>query len=184
MYQLADNIIDRLVVAVKNIFGAYWERNVTTLTYRINWNKGIYCYMVQCLDYFAVEKIVAIYFNLAKEGKIPEYDRKNNPSKITFIENEVQKIYNQNINDVKTTLYNLYFATLDGTLTTSEFLKPKTYNKNIETIHKPDTAGNEESFTSEVLKMLRFLLWAIIIGAGAYGGYMIYNNFYKPMRRK
>jgi hypothetical protein len=175
---LNDSIIDRMWASLLNIFGAYLPKAISTLTYRINWNKGSYCYLISCLAYEDVKAIVTIYINLVKDGKIPEYDRKNNPDKISFIENEVQKIYGKNIVDVKTTLYELYYATLDGMLSTDEFLRPKTFQKNIDYKNNVDLQGNKggvEGFINSVYSTLKTLLWILILAGIGYAGYYVYN---------
>jgi hypothetical protein len=175
---LSDSIIDRMWASLLNIFGAYLPKAISTLTYRINWNKGSYCYVISCLAYEDVKAIVTIYINLVKDGKIPEYDRKNNPDKINFIENEVEKIYGKNIADVKTTLYELYYATLDGMLSTDEFLRPKTFEKNIDYKNNPDLQGNQggvEGFINSVYSTLKTLIWILILAGIGYAGYYVYN---------
>lgn len=179
---LNDTIIDRWWAALLNLFGAYIESAITTINYRSNWNKGMWCYLTACISYENTRDIVTIYINLVKNGKIPEYDRKNNPSKISFIEKEVQKIYGRNTNDVKVTLWELYYATLDGSLSTDEFLRPLTYKKTIAYKETPDLEGNNggvEGLVNNLFSILKIVIWLIIIASVGYGAYVLYNFYNK-----
>lgn len=179
---LNDTIIDRWWIALKNLFGFYIEKAISTINYRTNWNKGTWCWLTSCVPYENTRDIITIYIHLVKEGKIPEYDRKKNPSKISFIENQVQKIYGRNINDVKVTLWELYWATLDGSLSTDEFLRPKTYTTNIDYRETPDLQGNTggvEGFIFTIGSILKTIIWLIIIASVGYVAYVLYNLYNK-----
>ncbi len=185
---LNDTLVDRWFIALKNIFGFYIERALSVITYRVNWNKGLFCYITECVSYGNVRDIVTIYINLVKQGKIPEYDRVNNAKFINFIENEVFKIYGRNINDVKVVLWELYYATLDGSLSTDEFLRPLTYKKTANYKEKPELEGNStgvEGFINNLAKTLKIVIWIIIIASISYLGYTIYNSFntYKNIKQ-
>lgn len=180
---LQNSIIDRFIASAKNLLGFYWERSISILTYRVNWNKSFWCYVVECISYWDVEAIISIYINLVKTGKIPEYDVKYNYNSIPIIINEVYKIFGKNKDSVDRVLKSLYYATLDGTLPTSELLRPVTYAKNKDIISKPDGLESEKTgfsgFVSDLLSTIRILIIILLLAGAGIASYYIYSNFIK-----
>ena len=181
---LSDNFIDRIIVGVRNLLGYTWERNISKLNYRIQYNKGIWCRLTDCFPYELTERIVSVYIHLAKEFIIPEYDRTKR-NIIPTIENEVYNIVKGNINDVKVVLWEMYWATMDGTII-PEICFPLTYKNQVITMSKPELetakANDAKNFFSELTSpitttwsALSFILPAVVIGAGGIVLYRLYQ---------
>lgn len=187
-----NDIVQDFVNQAKAFLGVYWEKNINSLTFRINWNKGFYSLktifsltdwsLLPPVKYEQVEKIVACYINLVKGKVIPEYNRKSPSNKdISYIEDKVAEYYGQSKELVKVVLYELYWATKDNTLSTDEFLRPITYAQYCEYKEKPglegEKGGDTSNFFEDLVSAFKVLFWVLVISGTAFGAWWLYNNW-------
>lgn len=140
-----------------------WERDLNKVFNRTNWN--LKCYISPCIELTEVRSIIAIYGNLAGEKQIPEYQVENAGLK-KYVELKVNEIYGQDINTVETVLWNLYWATKDGTLSSNVLLQPVKYVQNKD---KRETPKNIPSAGDDLESLLTLIKWTILIVGIGYG---------------
>lgn len=181
------DFIDSSLKTVRSLLGDYWYSNISKLTYRINWNKNpsnplrlvpFARLFLMPVSEDTVERIVAVYMNLVLSQNMIEYDRKKNPTSIPKIESAVAQYYGQNPEMVKLVLYELYWATMDGTIDTDEFLRPRTYKEYCSIKEKPDTKGDmgQKGFLDQLIGTLETVGWVILGTVLIFGGWFLYNN--------
>jgi hypothetical protein len=159
------------------VTGDSYSQAISKIVERTNYNKGVKCFPVQtskkdCFDNAEVKTIVNTYGNLVTESGMPEYDRKNNPAAITYIEELVAKISGKPLMDVKIVLSSLYYGTQDGTIEFYGILKPRTYAMNSKYVAKSekDKSGIEKWWENlPSLTTITYLLGGIlVVGGGLY----------------
>ncbi len=157
-------------------FGSDYENAVQTITERLNWNIGVQCYPIiassGCYDQSEVGCIVNVYYNLAKTGAIPEYNRKDNPKGIAIIEKAVTQKSGKQEGRVKAVLYHLYFATMDNSIKTNSILFPIQAKQNQDVKARPkeitSTQTNLENATAGLGEIGTYLLIGGVVLAGLY----------------
>jgi hypothetical protein len=158
------------------ITGDSYSQAIGMIGERINYNKGVKCFPVQtvssCFDNAEIKVIINTYGNLVTETGMPEYDRKNNPAAINYIEELVAKISGKPLVDVKTVLASLYNGTNDGTIKFYGILKPRTYAMNSKYVAKAekDKGGLEKWFEKlpDASTISYLVIGAVLIGGGLY----------------
>ena len=103
------------------------------------------------MEIATIKSIVAIYTNLVATNKIPEYQVNNSGLK-KQTEFEVNKIYEQSIDEVETVLWNLFFATKDGSLSSNALLQPTKYVKNSDKRNVPNDITSAGSQIEDTLQ--------------------------------
>lgn len=129
-------------------FGDDYENAVQTVTERLNWNIGVQCYPIiagnGCYDQSEVGCVINTYYNLAKTGAIPEYDRKNNPSAIPLIEKTVTEKSSRPAGRVAAILFHLYYATMDNSIKSDAMLFPVKSKQNNAIRDIPDEVNSTQ----------------------------------------
>lgn len=165
--------------------GFDYSQVIDVVTKRINWNKGIMCIPIQtsseCYRTWEVELIINTYHNLVINNGLAQYDRKNNPGMITQIETLVQTNSGRPIERVKIILWELYWATLDGTIRDDGILFPL----KIEEVRKqrvtPEKYKSENGLDATInlvntsINWLNYALIGLVVGGVAFVGYKIYK---------
>lgn len=110
-------------------FGQTYENAVQTVMERLNWNIGPACYpaafeSLGCYLQSEVGCVINVYYNSVKSGAIPEYDRAKNQKAIAVIEKYVTENSGRASGRVAAILYQLYYATVDGSVKTDKILWP------------------------------------------------------------
>jgi len=162
--------------AFAQITGDSYSQAISKIVERANWNKGVKCVPIltsqDCFDNAEVKAIINTYGNLVTENGMAEYDRKNNPSAITGIENLVSEKSGKKLGDVKIVLWELYHGTLDGTIKFYGILKPRTYAENANYLEKDekDKSGLEKWWESlpSATTLSYIVIGALFVGGGLY----------------
>lgn len=158
------------------VTGDSYSQAISKIVERTNYNKGVKCFPVitskSCFDNAEVKTIINTYGNLVTETGMPEYDRKNNPAAITYIEELVAKISGKPLMDVKIVLASLYYGTEDGTIKFYGILKPRTFAMNSKYVAKSEKdKGALEKFWEKlpnVSTISYLVIGAVLVGGGLY----------------
>lgn len=179
---LNDYLFQGLLNWLIGLVGFDFEQGVTTIQNRANYNKGWKCYPVilapgSCLSTDDVKIIITTYINEVDKNIIPEYDRKNNPSKIETIEKHVAKISGKPIEKVKVVFWEAYYATLDGDVRSDMLLRPKTYKENYDKKNVlPDYINSLGNATKDLLGTAGSVLKYLLIAGAVVGGIYVFKN--------
>lgn len=156
--------------------GNDYNKALDAITKRANWNSGWGCRIApgsDCYDTAVVECVLNAYTNLAREGKIPEYEWHNQAMKET-IENTIAANTQVAIGKVKRVMAEVYWGTQDGDVP-GFVLKPVTADRTAGYGQRPDGSRYEESDVPNPMKIIGTVvkyLPHIVIGAGILvGGY-------------
>lgn len=155
------------------ITGDSYSQAISKIVERANWNKGAICVPIrikeECFDNAEVKTIINTYGNLVTQSGMPEYDRKDNPSQIVYIENLVSEKSGKKLGDVKIVLWELYYGTMDGTINSYAILKPRTYAENSQFLEKNEKDKSTLEKYVESLPSLSTITY-IILGITLFGG--------------
>lgn len=156
----------------KYLAGGDWERTVTEVHRRASQQLG--CSIGQwlngeCLSFDAVDQVLRCYTNLATDGKIPEYERPEDRTKINQILTAVTACSGASWERAHVCLYFLYDATLDGTIPTALVLRPKTSQKYEAQRQTPAAVS---SWDSGAGKLLTYAKWGLGLGVV---GFVLYE---------
>lgn len=158
------------------VTGDSYSQAISKIVERTNYNKGAKCFPVilskSCFDNAEVKTIINTYGNLVTETGMPEYDRKNNPNAITYIEELVTEVSGKPIMDVKIVLSSLYNGTQDGTINFYGILKPRTYAMYSKYIAKSESNKSTlEKYWDNIpnISTISYLVvGAVLLGGGLY----------------
>ena len=155
---------------------AEYENAVAIVHDRYNWNQGN---VWQLLNPFGsmpesasgdeVEKVMACYINLCKKRTIPEFQ----PWQAVGME-QVAKCSGVRQEKAYDILYQLYYATADGTIKSSEFIHPLTYSQFEQDRQGMTVAGKVEQGLKDTVSVLK---WVLILGALGYVGYIVWHHW-------
>lgn len=167
---------------IMTAFGSDYDRDIATLTSRLNANAGWGCAIIQgsaCYRTDEVEKVVSVYVNQVKKKTIPEYEREGKAvSAIPQIEQLVGELSGVNPKRVAAVLYELYYGIKDGSLKLDRLLWPETAEQNEEQRQSDEPSINTGSFSTVV----RYAV-PIAIGVGVVYGLSTFTNLASSIKQ-
>lgn len=150
-----------------------YYKAISTVYTRMNWNSDGALFLLPGFESYTIDDVQAVmnaYGNLAADGKIPEYEdpdpRGLNKGKKAFIWQMVTAASGRNEMFVRTVLYELYWATRDGSITRTEFLRPSSYKAGSQYREIPEVG---EGVFGRFAKYLPF----IVLGGGGLAAFLI-----------
>lgn len=159
------------------ITGQEFSRVVIGVQERVEYNyfNDWDCYIVKCLEYDTVQKILSCYKELGKRGAVPEYVPGSTTAQATIA--GVAKCSGESEQLVGWCLYELYFGVEDGSISGGgNVLHPRTTDP-------VDQSANQGPFdvgvsaVSEVLNILKWVAIIGVVGVVAFYGYQIYQGY-------
>lgn len=114
-----------------------------------------------------LDKVFSCYMALCRKGEIPEYEPWASKGM-----DRVAQCSGVRAKKVQDILYELYYATLDGSVRSSEFIHPLTYQKDAENRQSQTTVSRATQAIEDTASVLK---WALILGGIGLAGYYIWQ---------
>lgn len=153
---------------VMSAFGTDYDRDIATLTNRVNANAGFGCAVfvtARCYRTDEVEKIVSAYVNLVKKRSIPEYEPRIGQSTIALIEQRVASAAGVVQGRAAAVLYQLYYGVKDGSIKLDRLLSPVTTARNADVRETEEDSVN----TGATSKLVKYAVPLAIGAVAIYG---------------
>lgn len=153
---------------IMSAFGTDYDRDIVTLTDRVNNNAGFGCAILvtaRCYRTDEVEKIISAYVNLVKKRIVPEYAPTLGTSTVQIIERRVADAAGVIQGRAAAVLYQLYYGTKDGSIKLDRLLSPLQAARN-ESVRETDEASVNTGGTS---KLVRYAVPLAIGAVAIYG---------------
>lgn len=138
---------------VMSAFGTDYDRDIVTLTDRVNHNSGFCAFYTtsRCYRMDEVEKVVSSYVNLVKKRTVPEYNPALGKGTVQHIEQRVAETAGVVQGRAAAVLYQLYYGTKDGSIKLDRLLSPITTSRNA-SVRETDEESVNTGATSKIVR--------------------------------